>query len=392
MTDHPPRIAIISNSQTPYRMHVHRRIVHELREVELWSLFTHEFSNAPWRLQPSPELRPVYLGQGEKSERQSHWGNQWNEWSKGKSVLQWLIQNTVRFVVLEGYNDFGRLRILHGCRQLGIPCFVFGDSNILADRPGPVKAAVKRGFVGWVIRQATGVFYCGKLGRQYFERYGAEEKRMFPFPYEPDYSIFDRVPEARLDAVRGQYGLLPSRRYLIFSGRFVPVKRVDLLLKAFAEVAEQRPGWDLILIGDGPLRGPLLDALPPHLRGRIVCTGFISDAANVAAIYRFGDVLVLPSDVEPWGVVVTEAAMSSLALICSSVTGAGVELIRDGLNGRLFAAGDAIALRDAILDVTRDENTNRMKAASRSMLEDWRHSSDPVEGLRASLRFSGIIQ
>ncbi|MCU1263446.1 MAG: glycosyl transferase, group 1, partial [Bryobacterales bacterium] len=224
------------------------------------------------------------------------------------------------------------------------------------------------------------------------ERYGAEEKRMFPFPYEPDYSIFESVPEARLDAVRGQYGLLPGRRYLIFSGRFVPVKRVDLLLKAFAEVAEQRPGWDLILIGDGPLRGPLLDTLPPHVRARIVWTGFIADATNVAAIYRFGDVLILPSDVEPWGVVVTEAAMSSLALICSSVTGAGVELIRDGLNGRLFAAGDPIALRDAILDVTKDENTNRMKAASRRILDDWRHSSDPVEGLRASLRFSGIIQ
>lgn len=125
---------------------------------------------------------------------------------------------------------------------------------------------------------------------------------------------------------------------------------------------------------------------------RIVCTGFISDSAEIAALYRMGDVLILPSDFEPWGVVVTEAAMASLALICSSVTGAGVELVREGVNGRLFSAGDSRALRDAMLDVTNAENIDAMKSASRKVLSEWRRSSDPVDGLRASLRFAGTIQ
>ena len=390
-TEQRPRIAIISNSQTPYRMHVHGRVVRELKEIELFSVFTHEFSNSPWRLHPSPGLQPLYMGQGEKSEKQSHWSNQRNEWAKGGAVLKWLVQNAVRFVLLEGYNDFGRLRILHGCRRLRIPCFVFGDSNILADRPAPWKAAIKRRFVGWVVRCATGIFYCGKLGRQYFQRYGAEEKRLFPFPYEPDYFTFENVPEARLETVRQAYAIQPGRRYLIFSGRFVPVKRVDLLLQAFVEVAAQRPEWDLILIGDGPLREPLLEKLPTALRARVISTGFISDAATVAALYQFGSVLVLPSDFEPWGVVVTEAAMSSLALICSSVTGAGVELIQDGINGHLFPAGDAAALRDVMLDATLPGKTERMRTASREILNKWRQTSDPVKGLRAALRFAGIL-
>ncbi len=391
MTEPRPRIAIVSNSQTPYRMHVQGRIVHELPEVELFSVFTHEFSNSPWRLHPAPGLQPVYMGQGEQSEKQSQIGNQKNEWAKGGAVLKWMTETRIRFVLLEGYNDFGRLRILKACQQLNIPCFVFGDSNILADNPSPWKALIKRRLVGWVVRSATGMMYCGKLGRQYFERYGAEQKRLFPFPYEPDYSIFENVSEARLQAVRDAYAIRPGRRSLIYSGRFVPVKRVDLLLKAFIEVAAQRPEWDLILIGDGPLRTPLLETLPAELRGRVKSTGFLPDAAAVAALYQFGDVLVLPSDIEPWGVVVTEAAMASLALICSSATGAGVELTRDGINGRLFAAGDAAALRDAILDVTKPENIDRMKAASREVLEEWRRSSDPVDGLRAALRFAGVM-
>ncbi len=387
-----PRIAIISNSQTPYRLHVHRRIVRELREVELWSLFTHEESNAPWSLEAAPELRPVYWGEGEKSAHQDRLLNQRREWKKGGSILRWITKNDVRFVVLEGYNDLGRLRILWGCRRLGIPCFLFGDNNILGDHPPVWKAAIKRPLVGMVMHCAAGAFYCGRLGRDYFRRYGAKDERMFPFPYEPDYSALANVSDAALEAVRQRYHLRPDRKYLIYSGRFTAVKRVDLLLAAFREIAAQRPDWDLLLIGDGPLYKPLLEALPPSIRQRMVCTGFISDSAVMAVLYHLGEVLILPSDYEPWGVVVTEAAMASLALICSSVTGAGAELVRDGVNGRLFAAGDAVALREAILDVTSAEKIAAMRSASRQVLGEWRRSSDPVDGLRASLRYAGTIQ
>jgi glycosyltransferase involved in cell wall biosynthesis len=392
MSGSPPRIAIISNAQTPYRMHVHQRIVRELKEVELWSVFTHEASNSPWSIEAAPELRPIYLGSGEKAEHQDRVLKQGHEWKKGGSILRWIVESKVRFVVLEGYNDLGRLRVLWGCRRLRIPCFVFGDNNILADRPSLLKAAVKRPLVGLVVKCATGVFYCGKLGSDYFRKYGAVDRRMFPFPYEPDYSVFAGAPDTVVNAVRQQYRLRSGRRYLIFSGRFVPAKRVDLLLKAFCEVASQRPDWGLLLIGDGPLRGPLLETLPEPIRARVVCTGFISDSAVIAALYQLGDVLVLPSDFEPWGVVVTEAAMASLALICSSVTGAGVELVREGVNGRLFAAGDSAALRDVILDVTDAEHIDAMKSASQNILAEWRRTSDPIDGLRASLRFAGTIQ
>jgi glycosyltransferase involved in cell wall biosynthesis len=386
-----PRIAIVSNSQTPYRMHVHERIVRELSEVELWSVFTHEASNSPWSIQAAPELRPVYFGQGEKSEHQDRLSTQGREWKKGGAVLRWIEEQHAQFVVLEGYNDFGRLRILEGCRRRGIPCFLFGDSNLLSDRPSFLKALVKHPIVSQIVHCATGIFYCGTLGRAYFKRYGAEDGRMFPFPYEPDYAIFGSIPETEAEVVRQRFGLVKGRRRLIYSGRFVPVKRVDMALQAFGEIAAQRPEWDLVLIGDGPLRGPLLERVPEAIRKRIVCTGFVSDPITVAALYRLGDALLLPSDYEPWGVVVAEAAMAELALICSSVTGAGADLVREGVNGRLFTAGDAGALRDAILDVTDSAKIDSMKSASRQVLAEWRRSSDPVAGLRASLQFAGIV-
>ncbi len=50
---------MITNSQTPYRLALHQRIVSELSQVRLWSLYTHETSNANWKFVAPPEINPV---------------------------------------------------------------------------------------------------------------------------------------------------------------------------------------------------------------------------------------------------------------------------------------------------------------------------------------------
>src|ERR1700722_11648869 len=97
-------LAIISNSQTPYRLNLHQRIARELPEIELWSVFTHEVSNSPWRIDSPSDIRPVFFGEGEQSEQQSDWRNQWKEWNKAGNILKWMRQHQVRAVVMLGYN------------------------------------------------------------------------------------------------------------------------------------------------------------------------------------------------------------------------------------------------------------------------------------------------
>jgi glycosyltransferase involved in cell wall biosynthesis len=213
---------------------------------------------------------------------------------------------------------------------------------------------------------------------------------MFLFPYEPDYEIFKNVLTESINNVRQLYGLSSARRYLIYSGRLISAKRVDLLIKAFASLAADRPWLDLIIAGDGPLRVALESSVPEHISSRVIWTGFINDSPTLAALYKCADALVLPSDVEPWGVVVTEAA-TGLALICSSAVGAAAEVVRDGINGRIFPPGDAIALAEALLDVTHPDQLDKMKAESPKLLAAWREGSDPVQGLRKALQFVGVL-
>jgi glycosyltransferase involved in cell wall biosynthesis len=386
----PVPIAIISNEPTPYRNHLHRRIVAEVPEVLLWSLFTHPLPSSPWPQGADEAIRPVLFGKGERSSDQSSILRQPGEWYKGGRIIDFCRQHNVRAVIVNGYNDLGRLRIIRWCARHSIPCYLFGDSNIRCDSASGVKGFLKRILVGSVLRSCSGALYCGRLGREYFLKYGAPSDRLFPFPYEPNYALGASVREAQVEAARGRFGLRKGARYLIFSGRLVRLKRVDLLLAAYQRIAASRPEWDLIIAGDGPLRSQLRAAISSQWSNRVIWTGFIDDPQVLASLYAVADVLVLPSDYEPWGVVVTEAAVR-LAIVASSVVGAAADLVEDSVNGRIFPNGDLRALTDALLEVTNSDTIDAMKAASPKRLKTWRRESDPIRGLREALEAVDVV-
>jgi glycosyltransferase involved in cell wall biosynthesis len=384
-------VAIIANSHTPYRLHLHLRIAREVPEIRLFSVFTHEVSNAPWQFSAPPEIGPVSFGEGESSADQARLRYAAREWRKGGRVIRWMRENDVRAVVMFGYNDAGRMRVIRWCRRRGVPCFLFGDSNIRNDQATGLKAIAKRIIVGRAVRMCTGVMPCGTLGRAYFEKYGAKPDRVFYFPYEPDYDLPKRVSSADVEKAVEQFGLKAGRRRVVYSGRLVSYKRVDLLIDAFAAIAEERPEWDLLIVGDGPERAALEARVPAELKERVIWTGFLDDQAVVTALYKASDVLVLPSDVEPWAVVINEAAAAGLAIVASDVVGAAAELVHDDVNGQLFFAGHLGALVAALRDVTSAARVDVMKAASAAVLADWRARGDPVMGLRRALEFAGVL-
>ncbi len=390
--DPRPAIAVVSNSQTPYRLHLHLRIAAEVPGVRLFSLYTHQTSNSNWAFEAPPAIGPVQFGAGESIAGQDRLAGVWREWRRGGRVIRWLAAHRVRFVVMMGYNDAGRVRVMRWCRRAGVPCYLFGDSNVHGDRTAGLKAVVKGFVLRRVLRWCDGVLVCGTLGQRYFARYGVPAGRTFFFPYEPDYDLIRGLPDDVVSAVAARFGLPPTRRRLVYSGRLVDVKRVDLLVDAFATVAADRPDWDLVVVGDGPLRASLAARVPPALAGRVIWVGFVDDQQVVSALYRSCDVLVLPSDFEPWALVVNEAVAAGLAVISSDVVGAAAELVVDGVNGRLFPPGDLSRLVDCLRDVTTAGVTDRMRAASAGVLADWRRRGDPVAGLRQALVAAGLPQ
>lgn len=127
---------------------------------------------------------------------------------------------------------------------------------------------------------------------------------------------------------------LGSRRRFLYVGRLVDHKGADVLAAAYRRYRELvEDPWDLDVAGIGPLE-PLLRSIPG-----VTLHGFVQPP-GIAELMREVSCFVLTSHIEPYGVVVHEAAASALPILCSDFTGAAPGLIQDGYNGWMVPSGD----------------------------------------------------
>lgn len=390
----PPLVAIVCNTVPPYRRHLHQRIDREVEEIRLLTLNTHQDETRDWHIETADfELVNLPdLERGEGGRRGPIAGELRHRWRQGGRAIELLRERNAAAVIVNGYNDLGRLRIIHWCRRQRIPCFVWSDSNICGERRlAPNKASIKSRLLSKLLPRITGVFACGRYGVQYWQHYGATRERIFVAPYEPDYALIQDLPMPFIEGVAKELGLAPGRRRLLFCGRLVDVKRPDLLVSAFCQLAADRPEWDLVMLGEGPLGEELRRLVPESLAERVVWLPFDNDQRRVSAVYRACDVLVLPSDYEPWALVINEAVAAGLAVVATDVVGAAVELVDDGGNGYLVPPSDQPALHQALKQVTDPGKIDTLRTHSAEQLAHWRQVADPVEGYRQALRYAGVI-
>jgi glycosyltransferase involved in cell wall biosynthesis len=381
----PLRLVMIDLTLTPYRLAFHRRLARELEDVRLWSVRLHDRDALPWTIDVPDGIEGVSFD----APARRGLPRAATDAAKGARLSRWLRDVAPDAVVIGGYADLARLAAIDACWRRGVPCFIFGDGNARGDLARGARRRVKELVLPRLLRRCSGVLACGSLGREFFRRYGVPDERIFLAPYEPDYEALARVAPEEVAAARAKHGLEASRRRLLFCGRLAPEKRVDLLIDAFAAIAHERPGWELAIVGDGALAAALRARVPAALADRVRFVGFV-EKERLAAIYLTCDALVVPSDFEPWGVVVNEAVACGLALVCSDVVGAAADLLQDGVNGRQFRAGDLAGLTSALRDVTRAERLDAMRAAAPRALAEWRRVADPVDGVRRALASVGL--
>jgi glycosyltransferase involved in cell wall biosynthesis len=388
--DNRPVMAVVTGTITPYRVHFHKRLAREVKELKLATLITHEAAHGLWNLGDIPELNIHEFGEAQAAKGASRVDTFKRELAKARRLRAWLDANPVKVLVCIGYNEMPFLAALSWAREHGIPCYIWTDSNARSEKAHGLKKLSKKIFIPGVAKGCTGVFCCGSFGKEYFLSYGVPESKIFISPYEPDYDQIDAIPREYLDEIAAKFRLDPTRKRIVACSRLIPVKRVDQAIDAFARLAGQRPDWDLLIVGDGPLAGELKARVPEALRGRVQFTGFVGDQKVVSALYRASHVMVHPSIYEPWALVINEAVAAGLAIVTTDVVGAAAELVRDKVNGRIYRAGDLDALSECLLDATDAATCAGYRAQARPVLSDWRRVADPVEGFRIAFRAAGL--
>jgi glycosyltransferase involved in cell wall biosynthesis len=162
-------------------------------------------------------------------------------------------------------------------------------------------------------------------------------------------------------------GLDPSRKYLLFVGRFDAVKRIDAIIRAFAQVAGHRSNADLLLLGDGPLSKPLRELAKSC--PQIHFLGWRSGIDEKVWLYNAAECLLLNSRREGFPRVVAEAMACGTPVLSSRVGGVG-EMIVEDETGWMFPAGDDVTLTERMAYVLdHAEIVNAMRSQVRHIAE-----------------------
>lgn len=136
--------------------------------------------------------------------------------------------------------------------------------------------------------------------------------------------------------LRSKLGLAPDRRYIISVARLHAVKDHATLLRAFGSVAAAHTDVDLLLVGDGPLRGEL-ECLTRDL-GLLTRVRFLGIRADVPELLCSADIFAMTSISEAASLTLLEAMAASLPVVVTGV-GGNPEIVCHGREGLLVGRG-----------------------------------------------------
>jgi len=172
---------------------------------------------------------------------------------------------------------------------------------------------------------------------------------------------------ARLDStapnLRRRFGIPGDALVVGYVGRFVAIKDLGTLVRAFARVVAARPEAVLLLVGDGPLRADVETlAAEFSLQKHVHLTGWIED---LAPLYATMDICALSSLNEGTPVALIEAMAAAKPVVATRVGGVA-DVVDHGRTGLLVPPGNAEALADEIVRLAADPGErSRMGVAGR---------------------------
>ncbi|MEU7038585.1 glycosyltransferase [Streptomyces sp. NPDC046237] len=192
-----------------------------------------------------------------------------------------------------------------------------------------------------------------------------------------------RLPGVRIDAVPNSVPAPsvppadPASKIVVAAGRLTPVKRYDVLVAAFAEVAAAHPDWKLRIYGTGDHFGNVKQSLARQIEklglGENV---FLMGTANpMEPEWAKGSIAAVTSRRESFGMTIVEAMRCGLPVVSTDCPHGPREIIEDGVDGRLVPVDDVSAVARALLELVEDDEL-RAKTATAALTASERF--DPV--------------
>lgn len=342
------------------------------------------------------QLRVFFMGE---SEKRRHWkiyrekirfcycvlpgillqGKSSEPYFLNPTVLYKLLKYSPEIIIISGYAQLSSFLAMLYAKLFRKRLILWCESNKYDQRYNhPLKEAYKR----WFVRNCTEYIVPGRASFEYLTLLGAEKLKICIAPNAVDNDFFvdacDKNRNSR-EAFKQSKGY--PKEIILYVGRLVDKKGILDLLKAFQLLSCNYFNLGLVLIGSGEGKERYRKFCAEQNIKNVFFEGFVHQDV-LPAYYAAGDVLVLPTHSEPWGLVLNEAMASRLPVVCSDVAGAAYDLIKNGENGYTYEKGNIEELSEA-LSKTLNSSKESFGAKSYEIIQNYSPEKCALGFLRA---------
>lgn len=300
-------------------------------------------------------------------------------------IVKKLKEEKYDVVWIHGWNSFSNWLALLTAFKLNIPVLLRTETNLLP-KISKIKFFLKKTFLGMLFKKISAFLAIGKYNALFYEAFGVTREKIFLVPYCVDnYFFISRANELtnKREYLKEKFKIPKELPVILFSGKLVDVKRPMDLLKAYSQMISSQQAA-LVYVGDGYLRKDLESYSFQKGLKHVYFMGF-KNQTELPELYAMSDIFVLPSDYEPWGLVVNEAMCFGLPVIVTNMVGASGDLIKDDVNGFFYKVSDINSLSKKLeLLLTDQELRKKMGDASLEIIKKWSYK-EGVNGLLSSL-------
>ena len=329
------KVLILHPSLAPYRADFFNKM-HEMCNASIYF----SYRNVPYlkynqqNIISQLKFEPFYLDKGfEFKERPIRFG-----------LIKILSRGKFDIVITSEFSQSTIVAFLYKiiCRKK-YRLYTLSDDSIFSSKNRSGIRAFLRTFIS---KNINGVIYTSNQVGLYNKAHISEKINNLELPIIHDDNVFRKKLfnslSLSIDKIRKYH--LEQKKIVLFVGRLVDVKNLDLFINAYSKTKEENSV--LVLVGDGPLRQELVNLTEiNNIADNVIFTGHL-EGEELYSWYNIAQIFVLPSKKEAFGAVVNEALLAGCYTICSKIAGA-VSLINNE-NGLSFDPGSQSDLTSKI--------------------------------------------
>jgi glycosyltransferase involved in cell wall biosynthesis len=298
-------------------------------------------------------------------------------------------------VVIPGWIFPDALSALEWCAETKTPAVVMSESTAWDE----ARVFWKEWIKGRLVKMCAAALAGGTAHAEYLAQLGMAKGRIFlgydvvDNDYFAAHAAEIRNQRSVISGLGSPVSDLPSSPFFLASARFIGKKNLPRLINAYARYRDlaRKSGlgngeskiWELVLLGDGPLRSSLCGLRSSlGLEACIHLPGF-KQYGELPGYFGLAGAFVHVSTTEPWGLVVNEAMASGLPVLVSNRCGCAQDLVQEGVNGFSFDPRNVEELGQRMFELS---------AFPRSKLSAWGSESRRIISAWGPQRFASGLQ